>query len=177
MSSDLMRVIELIKETFGENAKIVFQEIYKLSREVTDHELASILNMRDSEIRKILYQLAEEGYVSARRVRDRETNYYIYYWRINAKDLPRIILNRKKMILQVLKKRIDYEHRVRYFCPKCRREFTEEEALENEYICPSCNEPLQNIDLGQRLHKLEELIKRLENEIIDEEKRIISRSS
>jgi transcription initiation factor TFIIE subunit alpha len=177
MSNDLMRIIELIKETFGESAKVVFQEIYRLSREVTDHELASTLNMRDSEIRKILYQLAEEGYVSARRVRDRETNYYVYYWRINTKDLPRIILNRKKMILQVLKKRIDHERRIRYVCPRCKREFTEEEALENEYICPSCAEPLQNIDLSERIYKLEELIKKLENEIIDEEKRILSRSS
>lgn len=177
MSKDLMRIIDLIKEIYGENAKTIFQEIYRLSREVTDHELASNLNMRDSDVRKILYQLSEGGFVSARRVRDRETNYYIYYWKINIKDLPRIMLHRKKLVLQVLRRRLDYESKRRYYCSNCGREFTEEEALDNEFMCPLCREPLQIIDNKSSITRLESLISKLEKEIAEEERRILSESS
>jgi transcription initiation factor TFIIE subunit alpha len=177
MTEAVDRIMRFIEATYGEKARTVFQKLFELSKELTDHELAKELNIHESEIRKILYQLSEEGLVNARRVRDRETNYYIYYWRANIKDLPRILLRRKKMIVTILRKRLDYEERNSFYCPRCGRKYSFDEALTNEFRCPECSTPLENIDNSEALKKMRGLIENLEREILEEERRIISRSA
>ncbi|MEM0043343.1 MAG: transcription factor [Sulfolobales archaeon] len=177
MNSVSSKILEFIGETYGENAKKVFSKLYELAKEITDHELAELVKIHEAEVRKILYQLSEERLVSVRRVRDRETNYYIYYWKINVRELPRVLLNRKKAVIEILRKRLDYEEKRNFYCPRCGREFSSEEALEYEYTCPSCSEILLSRDKSDQLKRLRGLIENLEREVKEEEKKILSSSS
>ncbi|MEZ0289731.1 MAG: transcription factor [Sulfolobales archaeon] len=176
IDNSVNEIIDFIGVTYGENAKRIFSRLYELGREITDHELAEMMQMHEAEVRKILYQLSEERFVSVRRVRDRETNYYIYYWKLNTREIPRAILNRKKLALEIVKKRLEFEEKKNFYCPRCGREYTSEEALANEFTCPYCSEILLVRDKSSQLKSLKDLVKLLENEMRDEERKILSRS-
>lgn len=176
MSDSVAKILRFVGETYGEKARTVFSKLFELSREVTDHDLARELNLHEAEVRKILYQLSEEGLVSARRVRDRETNYYVYYWRANIRDLPRVILRRKKLILQVLRKRLEYEEKNTFICPRCGRRYSLDDALLNEFVCPVCGTALENNNDTGSIEKIREIISRIEREVAEEERRVLSRS-
>jgi transcription initiation factor TFIIE subunit alpha len=81
------------------------------------------------------------------------------------------------MIVTILRKRLDYEERNSFYCPRCGRKYSFDEALTNEFRCPECSTPLENIDNSETLKKMRDLIENLEREILEEERRIISRSA
>lgn len=58
-------------------------------KEATDEELAEATGIRVNTVRRILYMLNDEGLADFKRIRDPETGWYYYYWRLETKSSPK----------------------------------------------------------------------------------------
>ncbi|AEH24901.1 transcription factor E [Pyrococcus yayanosii] len=159
-------LIELARDIGGEEAVEVIKALEKKG-EATDEELAEVTGIRVNTVRKILYALYDAKLADFKRVRDDETGWYYYYWRIEIKRLPEIVRARKMQELERLKKMLQEEtSEVYYHCgtpghPK----LTFDEAFEYGFQCPICGEILQEYDNTQIVEELKRRIEELEIEL------------
>jgi transcription initiation factor TFIIE subunit alpha len=161
-------LLKTAQEMLGEEAVSVLDLLLKKKVEMTDEEIANLMGVKVNNIRKSLYSLAEHGFVTYRRTRDKETGWYIYYWKANVEQINNILLNRKRQILEKLRARLEFENsNTFYICPEDFNRFTFDEAFESQFKCPRCGSPLVYYDssrvkdmLNQRISELEEEIKR-----------------
>lgn len=173
-------IMSIIKSTFGDASKTVFETLLKIGKEVQDEDLAMQAGLHVNEVRRILYKLSEHGFVTSRRVRDRETGYYIYFWRANMEYLPQILISRKKMVLNKLQERLRYEEAYMFQCSSCsgeRERFSFDDAAASDFKCPRCSAPLEPINNAAMVRRLRELIEELRRSVEADEKRLYNRSS
>jgi transcription initiation factor TFIIE subunit alpha len=165
-------ILQLAKELVGEDAADLLKYLLKKRTEITDEELAKELNVKPNEVRKKLYLLSEQGFVTSRKTKDKDSSLYIYYWKVNLDQINDVLLNRKRMILDKLKIRYEQEKdSLFYFCPQDNIKYTMDEALENEFKCPKCGSVLQYYESEKARQFLGQKIKQLEDEIEKETKR------
>ncbi len=163
--------MNLIEALTGKEAREVFKHLLEQGKELTDEEISRNVNMRVNAVRKALYALSELGLISYRRVRDKNTGWYIYYWRVNIENIDSILITRKKEILKKLKERLEYEKGNTFFvCENEGIRYTFDEAFEHDFRCPRCGGNLIHIDNGEVVKVLEERIKILEEELKRETK-------
>jgi len=159
-------IVRLVELMLGEKAGKIFEYIYKRLDEVQDEEIARELGLKLNEVRKLLYQLSEQGLVSYRRVRDKSTSWYTYYWRVRKDEIPSLIQFRKKITLSKLKLRLKAEESTTYYeCPVDKTRYSFDEALENEFRCPRCGSQLVYVDNSDIIDVLKKYIALLEREI------------
>lgn len=173
-------IMSIIKSTFGETSKTVFETLLRVGREVQDEDLALQAGLHVNEVRRILYKLSEHGFVTSRRVRDRETGYYIYFWRANTEYLPQILISRKKIVLSKLMERLRYEEIYVFQCGSCsgeRERFSFDDAMASDFKCPRCGSQLEPVNNAAALKRLRELIEMLKRSVEADEKRLYSRGS
>ncbi|GAY25652.1 hypothetical protein ATG_08550 [Desulfurococcaceae archaeon AG1] len=179
-SASMEAIMGIIKNTFGETSKLVFETLLKIGREVQDEDLAMHAGLHVSEVRRILYKLSEHGFVTSRRVRDRETGYYIYFWRANTEYLPQILISRKKTVLNKLMERLKYEETYIFQCSSCSSEkerFSFDDAMINDFKCPRCGAQLEPVNNAVTVKSLRELVERLRRSVEADEKRLYNRGS
>jgi len=154
----------------------LFRLLRDEGREITEDEIAEKLGASKNIVRKILYKLHDLNILVYRRMKEESTNWNTYYWKINWEGLSVSLIERKKEVLKKLKQRLAYEssNRVVYVCRKCGREYKFEEALANDFFCPICHIPLDYIDRTQQVILLEKYVRKLEEELADELRRIQS---
>ncbi len=151
---------------FDEKAARIFEYIYKRLDEVQDEEIARELGLKLNEVRRILYALSEQGFVSYRRVRDKNTGWYTYYWRVRKDEILSLIQSRKKVVLSKLKLRLQAEETNTFYeCPTDGTRYTFDEALENEFRCPRCGSQLVYADNSNIIRVLKKYINILEREL------------
>ncbi|MCS7138912.1 MAG: hypothetical protein NZ873_02515, partial [Crenarchaeota archaeon] len=77
-----------------------------------------------------------------------------------------IAANYRRIILQKLREKLDFvERNELYHCGKeGHRILTFDEAVENLFKCPVCNDPLQRMDKEDYIRRLKTLIKTIEDE-------------
>lgn len=136
-------------------------------KEATDEELVQMLKMKANEVRKILYLLHNYNIAIYRRVRDEETGWYTYFWRINLENIKDLVIRRKREVLKKLKERLEYERSGNYYyCPNHNlKRYKFEEAMENYFECPVCKSPLVPFDNSQMIKVLEIMISKLEKDL------------
>lgn len=163
---------EYISKMATNASLLIFRTLRDNNKEVTEDELAEKLGMGKNLVRKLLYKLHDINVLVYRRGRDEVTNYYIYYWKINWEGLAMHLLERKRETVKKLKEKLDSEknNSGMYVCPKCKRTYTFEDALRNEFRCEDCNEPLEFVGSSKYAEILESYIKKLEEEIEVESK-------
>ena len=179
-SASMEAIMSIIKSTFGETSKLVFETLLKIGREVQDEDLAMHSGLHVSEVRRILYKLSEHGFVTSRRVRDRETGYYIYFWRANTEYLPQILISRKKTVLNKLSERLKYEETYIFQCSSCggeRERFSFDDAMLSDFKCPRCGAQLEPVNNATTVKSLRELVERLRRSVEADEKRLYNRGS
>ncbi|ARM77113.1 transcription factor E [Acidianus manzaensis] len=165
-------MLNLAKDLLGEDISDLLQFLLSKKVEMTDDEIANELGIKVNEIRKKLYLLADQGLVSYRRSRDKDTGWYVYYWKVNVDQINEVLINRKREILGKLKSRLEYESNNEfYICPEDKSKYPFEEAFENEFKCPKCGSQLTYYDSLKVRKILEEKINQLESEIEEETKR------
>ena len=170
-------ITSLAKDLVGDDTAELLKFLLKKRVEMTDEDIAKELNTKVNEIRKKLYLLAEHGFVSYRKTRDKESGLYIYYWKVNIDQINDLLINRKRLVLEKLKMRYEQEKETTYYyCPQDNILYTFEEALENEFKCPKCGSPLNYYDSEKTKTFLLYKINQLENEIDKETKRAASNS-
>ncbi|QKR01019.1 transcription factor [Metallosphaera tengchongensis] len=161
----------IAKDLLGDDVLDVFSFLLDNRSELTDEDMANKLNIKVNEVRKKLYLLAEHGLVSYRRTRDKETGWYVYYWKANVDQINELLLSRKREILNKLRARLEYESTNEfYICPEDKSKYTFEEAFENEFKCPKCGVQLTYYDSAKMKEFLESKIREIEEEIERETK-------
>lgn len=167
---------EFITKLTNPMTLLVFRVLKEKHDDVTEEEIAEKLGISKNMTRKLLYKLHDLNIVIYRRVRNKETGWYHYYWRINWESLPLVLINRKRQVLKKLKEKLEVESSTQgtYRCPKCGSEYGFDEAFENEFRCPKCGVELAYIETGKYKPILEEYIMKLEEELERESKKIQS---
>ncbi|BAB65311.1 transcription factor [Sulfurisphaera tokodaii] len=159
-------ILSLAKDLVGEDATELLKFLLRKRIEMTDDDIAKELNVKVNEIRKKLYLLSEQGFITYRKTRDKETGLFIYYWKVNIDQINELLLNRKRLVLEKLKARYEQEKdSLYYYCPQDNIQYNFDEALENEFKCPKCGSPLEYYDSEKTKKFLEYKIKQIENEI------------
>jgi len=164
-------VLTFIEKYVGTIGAKIFEVLVKNKKEMLDTDIVSLVGLSEQDIRRALYELHNLGLVMYKKVRSPSDNKYIYYWFIDITRLNHVLLQRKKAVLKRLKERLAFEeNNTFYVCPVDNVRLTFEEAMENDFRCPRCGEMLVYEDNSNIKNELRELIRRLEEEITNEEK-------
>ncbi|MFX1596034.1 MAG: transcription factor, partial [Promethearchaeota archaeon] len=101
-------------------------------------------------VRKTLYKLYSEKLAQFRRIRDKSTGWFIYYWWHEFDLLEEIIIEKKKLTQTKLRDRLQFEENNYFFiCKNCKDsniKYNFEEAFELNFRCPECGGPLEAQD-------------------------------
>jgi transcription initiation factor TFIIE subunit alpha len=162
----------VVREIGGDDA-IKVAALLDPKEETTDEAIASGAEMKLNAVRKVLYRLYDARLAEFRRIRDKTTGWFIYFWKLKPQRVEELVINRKKTVYRKLKARLDYEKKFHFFrcdqdyCPR----YTFDEAMENNFRCPECNGELRafdNSEIIERLsEKVDELRKSLEKSGVD----------
>lgn len=177
LAGNSVEVLErFIERLLGEEALKIFRTLANERRDMTEDEISEKVGFGKNITRKTLYSLSEYRLVLYKRVKDRDTGWYYYYWRLNYEELPFVLLELKKDIVSKLREkaaRLREESSV-YVCPACNRKYSFNQAFEREFRCEYCNVELVYVDASSLVKKLDEIIHKLEEELADEQKSIQS---
>jgi len=152
----------LASKIHGEVAGRVMERLLRVG-EATDEQLSQALGVDVNSMRRLLNELYESRLVRYRRVRDVEQGWYLYYWRVTDEDPARILEERRRRTVEVLKRRLEYEENNTFFrCPECGRKYTFDEIADYMFRCPECGAILDAVDNSTAVEKLREAIRKLE---------------
>ena len=143
-------ITERIKERIeSENRDVDF--------EPDDNEILKL-----NTVRKTLYKLYSEKLAQFRRIRDKSTGWFIYYWWHEFDLLEDILLEKKKLVEKKLRERLAFEESNYFFtCKNCDNKnikYVFEEAFEYNFRCPDCGGPLEAVDNKKIIEILKEKI-------------------
>jgi len=145
----------IVFEIGGENAVKVVALLDPIE-ETTDEAIAAGTEMKMNAVRKVLYLLYDARLAVFRRIRDKSTGWFIYFWRLKSNRIEELVINRKKSLYLKFKILLDIESNNEYYwcnSKNCKR-ILYQEAKENNFICLECNKEL-------KLHDNLELLKKI----------------
>ncbi len=133
--------------------------------EVTDEKIAEVTGVLLNIVRRTLFILYENRLAIYRRVRDTDSGWLTYLWRLDLSNLNRQLELESQKLLRNLKAKLEYEEgKVFYTCKNQCDRYLFETAAELEFICPVCGEELSYQDnemiikaMKQRISELEEM--------------------
>jgi transcription initiation factor TFIIE subunit alpha len=165
---DHMLLESVVREIGGEDA-IKVAKLLDPKEETTDEAIASASEMKLNAVRKILYRLYDARLAEFRRIRDKTTGWFIYFWRLRPERVEELVTNRQKTVYKKLKNRLDYEKNFHFF--KCDQEYcpryTFDEAMENNFRCPECGGELQAFDNKKIIERLSKKVEQLHNSLVE----------
>jgi transcription initiation factor TFIIE subunit alpha len=135
-------VLEFLEDLLGKGGLEIASLIEK--KEATDEEIAEKLEVRINVVRRVLYRLYENRLATYKRTRDKNTGWYVYYWKLNLENAPKILNSIEKDYIQHLKETLEYEENNMFFsCANSCNRYTFSEAEKLEFRCPDCSETLE----------------------------------
>jgi transcription initiation factor TFIIE subunit alpha len=157
---------DLIRTIAGKGTEAIVDVLEK-EKSVNEFKIAEKLKLTINQTRNILYKLSNQDIVSFTRKKDEKKGWYIYFWTLNTqKALERLIHFKKKELY-------DLEHQVKskenkhfYICPSDNLEFTDETAINHDFICPECGQLLQLATFDKRIQELGGKIEIVKKELI-----------
>ncbi len=108
----------ILDEIGGESCVKVSEELHKVNLtrpEITDDELAEICGIKLNIVRKILYVLYENKLSEFRKVRDKKSGWFIYYWHENFDNIKELVKFKQEQVLEKLSYRLEYENNNVFF--------------------------------------------------------------
>ncbi len=170
---------EMVSIVVGKQAEEIV-DLLDNKKYVNEFLIAKKLNLTINQTRNILYKLSDYGLVSSVRKKDKKKGWYTYFWKIEI--LKSLEFLKGTLIKQT--EQINYQVKSRetkrfYVCEKCNIEFSEENALLNNFTCPECGGIFTVKDnskflkeLGKNLDKLKRELTFIDIEIKKEKERI-----
>jgi len=165
---------EFVENMLGDEAVKIFKILLRERKDLTEDEISEKTGLARNITRKNLYLLQEYRLVSYKRIKNRETGWYYYYWRINDEELPLILLELKKDIINKLKLKMEKLKldTAAYMCTVCKRRYSFSEAFNNEFKCAHCDNELVYVETNSYVDKLSKIVTKLEEELLDEQRKI-----
>ena len=176
-------LIDIVTDLAGEDAKSIALVLLSMHQEATDEEISQILNMRLSDVRRSLYDLADIQIAQSRKIRNKKTGWYVYYWRLLPERVFTIVKKKQEDTLNRLNIRLDFERdNVTFSCntASCKK-YSFDESMQHDFTCPDCLNRLESLDNAfiirilegeiTKLKKLDDEISVLHKEEMEEEKK------
>ena len=154
-----------------EQREIIDEDIVNILNEGLDQdenetetpEENNIVRIALKEVRKSLYKLNERSLARYRRVRDKETGYFVYFWSPIWERIRDLIVSRRKQTIKKLKQRLDYEQRnLLYVCEEGHTPVTFSDAFEFGFLCTVCGEELAQKENAKTIAVLQSKISELQ---------------
>ena len=147
---------------------------------INEFLIAKKLGITVNQLRNILYKLSDEGIVSSIRKKDKRKGWYTYFWKIEVlKMLDFLKKSLEKMIYQINNQIKSREMKNFYMCERCSIEFSEENALLQNFTCSECGEVFVMKDntrllkeLSKNLDKKEKRLQIIEEEVLKEKEKL-----
>ncbi len=158
---------KIITEFAGIEAEKLVDLLYK-KQNVNEFLIAKKMNLTINQTRNMLYKLADSGLVQFIRKKDKKKGgWYTYFWTLKVKR----VLQKYKEKLEEESKKLEEQVNKRqnerfYYSPLADLEYTEEEAILNDYICPETGEVLQLKDNTPEIEKMKNGIKDIQKQIV-----------
>ena len=125
--------------------------------EYSDEELAENTGINLNSVRHTLYTLYEKRLAEYRRIKNSETGWLTYLWKLQLDELDVGLYEDMQLILEKLEVRERYEEENDfYICKKCGIIFTFDEAFSMNFTCPPCDQEMDHFDndlLARALHR------------------------
>ena len=85
-------LIQVLMDFGGEDALKLARVLNTVQdEEITDEKLADLSKVKLNVVRKILYILNENKLTAFRRVRDKRSGWFVYYWKSQFDQLPELL--------------------------------------------------------------------------------------
>lgn len=162
-------LIEVVEDICGEEVKQVTLVLLNSEEETTDEEISEKLDMRLNQVRKSLYKLYDLQLATFRRIRDKSTGWFVYFWILHPERIDFLVEKKQNEVLSKLKSRLEYEDSNMFFtcsnheCPRV----IFQNAMDSNFVCDKCGERLEAFDndqlktiLNAKIVELEEIKKR-----------------
>jgi len=163
-----------IESLVGHKGLLVFKVLIEADGDVAEEVIIRGVGLNKNVVRRLLYKLQDLNLVVYKRIKNKDTGWYSYYWRANREGLTLALLELKKSVLSKLKEKHAsmQSETSSYVCTRCNKEYSFDEAFDNEFKCPRCEAELSFQDRTRKWEILEFYIKRLEEELADEKQRL-----
>lgn len=156
--------LDLLYRVAGEQGLIVAKTLF--GKELTDEDLAKRVGTSINLVRRILYELYDNRVVSYRRVRDEDSGWYIYYWKMEPGRAITHLKDSRRQLLQKLEEKLEQERGTMYFvCSNGDPKVPFEEAAEINFKCPRCGKKLERYDNSSVVLSLERRVQLLKQQI------------
>lgn len=154
---------DITDEDITENIK----ERIKSGEYKIDFDPDDTVILKLNTVRKTLYILYSAKLAQFRRIRDKSTGWFIYYWWHEFDLLEEIIMEKKRLVERKLRERLEFEENNYFFiCKKCQDsniKYNFDTAFELNFRCPDCGDPLEAQDNQNFIQFLKEKIVSIEN--------------
>ncbi len=144
----------------GEEGYLVFSYLLKRKKEIDEFSLSEKLDIQINRLRSILYKLYSKKLVNFSRRRDKKKGWYLYSWSASPSQLLFLMRRKYSQKIENLKRLLKGDY---YYCEKCDKIYTLEEAAKSMFLCPICGSPLESSKNIKQ--KIEKELKKLEKEI------------
>ncbi|HLB70292.1 MAG: transcription factor [Candidatus Methanoperedens sp.] len=141
-----------------------FKVVQKMPmEEVTDEKISEVTGVLLNIVRRTLFILYENRLAVYRRVRDTDSGWLTYLWKLDLGNLNAQLELEAKKVLRNLKVKLEFEEgKVFYTCKNQCNRYLFEYATELEFICPICDEKLEYQDNDIIINALKRRILELE---------------
>ena len=157
--SDIIKVVE---QMYGVNGRKILEALLNSPNGKTIEEIAQETSIRVNDVRRLLYEMSQDGLVAYIRSQRGESHWYSYRWYSNYSMLKASLVRRLKEVIRVLQERLNFEtSNAFYICPNDQSVYTFEEAFENNFQCIQCGSDLVEFDNKQIVSYLSNIIEKL----------------
>ncbi len=152
-------IIKIVSNYIGQESEKLVKILYD-KKNVNEFHIAKKLALTINQTRNILYKLSDEGLVTFIRKKDKKKGgWYTYFWTLKTeKSLYKFKEKIDENANGLQAKLKDRETERFFYCKNCENEYSEEEALLNNYTCPECGETLE-------IDNKEKIVIHIKNEI------------
>ncbi|NYT05944.1 MAG: transcription factor [Methanomicrobiales archaeon] len=115
--------------------------------EHSDEELAELTGINLNSVRHTLYTLYEKRLAEYRRIKNSETGWLTYLWRLRLDHVDDALSEDMETVLEKLQARERYEEENDFYvCKHCGIIFTFDDAFGRNFECPQCDAHMEHFD-------------------------------
>lgn len=142
---------------------------------VNEFLIAKKMGMTINQTRNMLYKLADVGLIEFIRKKDKKKGgWYTYFWTLKTKRVLQKYHEDLQKEIDNLRKELEKRKNERfYYSPSIDVEYTEEEAILNDFTCPETGEVLEIREPTQLINKLKSEISKIETNLVQVNKELV----
>ncbi|MCY3411313.1 MAG: transcription factor [Candidatus Heimdallarchaeota archaeon] len=141
-------LLSMVEDVAGPEVREVTIILLTHKGELTDEIIAEELDIKLNQVRKALYKLHDLELATFRRIRDKTTGWFIFYWKLHPEKISSLVRKKQLNVLEKIEARLEYEEGNMFFsCSQdgCDR-VTFQTAMEQDFICHKCEMRLDSFD-------------------------------